>query len=93
MLLLHCFNDQVVLELQDDGKVTTSDDPPVDFGCLDGNFIEKVFVLNLTLSMVSLVLNLFCVLHIYLDYILHKNLVCDFHFFLFSLLCLCMSGV
>ncbi|XP_023529237.1 snurportin-1 [Cucurbita pepo subsp. pepo] len=32
---------QVVLELQDDGKVTTSDDPPVDFGCLDGNFIEK----------------------------------------------------
>lgn len=32
---------QVVLELQDDGKVTTSDDPPVIFGCLDGEFLQK----------------------------------------------------
>nr|AQY17497.1 snurportin-1 [Liriodendron chinense] len=31
----------VVLELQDDGKVTTSDDPPVVFGCLDREFIQK----------------------------------------------------
>lgn len=34
--------EQVVLELHDDGKVTTSDDPPVVFGCLDGDFISKV---------------------------------------------------
>lgn len=32
---------QVVLELQNDGKVTTSDDPPVVFGCLDQDFLEK----------------------------------------------------
>lgn len=32
---------QVVLELQADGKVSTSDDPPVIFGCLDGEFIQK----------------------------------------------------
>ncbi|XVF08705.1 hypothetical protein REPUB_Repub07fG0026500 [Reevesia pubescens] len=32
---------QVVLELQDDGKLVTSDDPPVLFGCLDGDIIEK----------------------------------------------------
>ncbi|XP_039026364.1 uncharacterized protein LOC120159936 [Hibiscus syriacus] len=32
---------QVVLELQDDRKLVTSDDPPVLFGCLDGDFIEK----------------------------------------------------
>ncbi|XP_031371505.1 snurportin-1 isoform X2 [Punica granatum] len=32
---------QVVLELQEDGKLTTSDDPPVVFGCLDGDFIQK----------------------------------------------------
>ncbi|KAJ4712572.1 snurportin-1 [Melia azedarach] len=32
---------QVVLELQDDGKLCTSDDPPVIFGCLDVEFIEK----------------------------------------------------
>ncbi|PKI38086.1 hypothetical protein CRG98_041555, partial [Punica granatum] len=31
----------VVLELQEDGKLTTSDDPPVVFGCLDGDFIQK----------------------------------------------------
>ncbi|KAL9672642.1 hypothetical protein QQ045_028894 [Rhodiola kirilowii] len=33
---------QVVLELQEDGKLTTSDDPPVVFGSLDGDFIQKV---------------------------------------------------
>ncbi|XP_010663742.1 uncharacterized protein LOC104882365 [Vitis vinifera] len=33
--------DQVVLELQDDGNLTTSDDPPVVFGSLDGDFIQK----------------------------------------------------
>ncbi|KAG5049983.1 hypothetical protein JHK85_011086 [Glycine max] len=32
---------QVVLELQDDGKLTTSDDPPMVFGCLDGSFIQQ----------------------------------------------------
>lgn len=32
---------QVVLELQDDGKLTTSDEPPVVFGCLDMEFIQK----------------------------------------------------
>ncbi|MBA0593103.1 uncharacterized protein LOC105764787 [Gossypium raimondii] len=32
---------QVVLELQDDRKLVTSDDPPVLFGCLDGDIIEK----------------------------------------------------
>lgn len=32
---------QVVLELQSDGKLTTSDDPPVVFGCLDQDFIQK----------------------------------------------------
>ncbi|XP_010907560.1 uncharacterized protein [Elaeis guineensis] len=32
---------QVVLELQDDGKLTTSDDPPVVFGCMDGEFLQK----------------------------------------------------
>lgn len=32
---------QVVLELQDDGKLTTSDDPPAVFGCADGDFLQK----------------------------------------------------
>ncbi|XP_014489900.1 snurportin-1 isoform X1 [Vigna radiata var. radiata] len=32
---------QVVLELQEDGKLTTSDDPPIVFGCLDGSFIQQ----------------------------------------------------
>ncbi|GMY15109.1 snurportin-1 [Fagus crenata] len=32
---------QVVLELQDNGNLSTSDDPPVVFGCLDGAFIEQ----------------------------------------------------
>ncbi|KAI8020016.1 Snurportin-1 [Camellia lanceoleosa] len=32
---------QVVLELQVDGKLTTSDDPPVVFGCLETDFIQK----------------------------------------------------
>ncbi|MBA0805862.1 hypothetical protein Gohar_005350, partial [Gossypium harknessii] len=32
---------QGVLELQDDRKLVTSDDPPVLFGCLDGDIIEK----------------------------------------------------
>ncbi|KAF5476559.1 hypothetical protein F2P56_003303 [Juglans regia] len=31
----------VVLELQDNGSLTTSDDPPVVFGCLDGGFMQK----------------------------------------------------
>lgn len=38
---------QVVLEVQDDGKLNTSDDPPVVFGCLDSDFIHKVFLDNL----------------------------------------------
>ncbi|RAL53467.1 unnamed protein product [Cuscuta campestris] len=32
---------QVVLELLDGGKLATSDDPPVIFGCLNGEFIQK----------------------------------------------------
>ncbi|KAL5222418.1 hypothetical protein ABZP36_027131 [Zizania latifolia] len=36
---------QVVLELQEDGKLTTSDDPPVVFGSLDNEFIQKVRIL------------------------------------------------
>nr|CAD1824383.1 unnamed protein product [Ananas comosus var. bracteatus] len=32
---------QVVLELQEDGKLTTSDDPPHVFGCFDRDFIQK----------------------------------------------------
>ncbi|KAL9239359.1 hypothetical protein vseg_013691 [Gypsophila vaccaria] len=33
---------QVVLELQTDGKLTTSDDPPVEFGCVDQDFVQKL---------------------------------------------------
>ncbi|KAB1217373.1 hypothetical protein CJ030_MR4G020948 [Morella rubra] len=33
---------QVVLELQDNGNLTTSDDPPVVFGFLDEGFVQKV---------------------------------------------------
>lgn len=32
---------QVVLELQDDGQLVTSDDPPVVLGCLNANFIQE----------------------------------------------------
>ncbi|KAG6488993.1 snurportin-1-like [Zingiber officinale] len=32
---------QVVLEMQEDGKLTTSDDPPVEFGSLEVDFIQK----------------------------------------------------
>lgn len=32
---------QVVLELLDDGRLATLDDPPVIFGCLDSDFIQK----------------------------------------------------
>ncbi|XP_059444969.1 uncharacterized protein LOC132176706 [Corylus avellana] len=32
---------QVVLELQDNGNLTTSDEPHVVFGCLDGDFMQK----------------------------------------------------
>ncbi|GFP89291.1 snurportin-1 [Phtheirospermum japonicum] len=32
---------QVVLELLDDGRLATSDDPPVIFGCLDRDFVQK----------------------------------------------------
>ncbi|KAJ4835783.1 hypothetical protein Tsubulata_027048 [Turnera subulata] len=32
---------QVVLELQNDGQLITSDDPPVSFGCADSEFIQK----------------------------------------------------
>ena len=37
--------DQVVLELQDNGNLSTSDDPPVVFGYLDGAYIEQVCLL------------------------------------------------
>uniref|UniRef100_A0A7C9E2P4 Uncharacterized protein n=1 Tax=Opuntia streptacantha TaxID=393608 RepID=A0A7C9E2P4_OPUST len=32
---------KVVLELQVDGKLTTSDDPPIVFGCLEQGFMQK----------------------------------------------------
>lgn len=32
----------MVLELQEDGKVTSSDEPPVVFTCLSEEFIQKV---------------------------------------------------
>lgn len=32
----------LVLELQDNLKVTTSDDPPVEFCCMDRDFVQKV---------------------------------------------------
>jgi hypothetical protein len=35
---------QLVLELQEDGKLVTSDDPPVVFGSLDKEFIQKVLL-------------------------------------------------
>lgn len=41
---------QVVLELQDDGKLITSDDPPVVFGCLDLDFIQKVWLMHMLLG-------------------------------------------
>nr|POE83487.1 hypothetical protein CFP56_52340 [Quercus suber] len=31
-----------VLELQDNGNLSTSDDPPVVFGCVDRAFIEQL---------------------------------------------------
>ena len=34
--------DQVVLELQEDRKLATSDDPPVVLGYLDGEILQKV---------------------------------------------------
>jgi hypothetical protein len=33
---------QVVLELQEDGKLITSDDPPTVLGALNNEFIQKV---------------------------------------------------
>lgn len=36
-------NDQVVLELLDDRKLATSDDPPVVFGYLDGDTLQEVW--------------------------------------------------
>lgn len=33
---------QVVLELQNDGSLTTSDDPPVALGCLSRDMIAQV---------------------------------------------------
>lgn len=43
------FPNQVVLELQEDGKLTTSDDPPTVFGCLDGSFIAQVCLKDVSL--------------------------------------------
>ena len=33
-----------MLELQEDGKLITSDDPPVVFGSLESEFIQKVLL-------------------------------------------------
>lgn len=43
-LYLHVLYYQLVLELQEDGKLVTSDDPPVVFGSLDKEFIQKVLL-------------------------------------------------
>uniref|UniRef100_A0A7N0UY15 Snurportin-1 n=1 Tax=Kalanchoe fedtschenkoi TaxID=63787 RepID=A0A7N0UY15_KALFE len=45
---------QVVFELQEDGKLPTSDDPPVVFGCLDGDFIQKSGLLSASLLRFSI---------------------------------------
>ncbi|PIA33752.1 hypothetical protein AQUCO_04000071v1 [Aquilegia coerulea] len=42
---------QVVLEVQVDGKLTTSDDPPVVFGCLDQEFVQKVSLIFISMLM------------------------------------------
>lgn len=42
-----------MLELQDDGKLTTSDDPPVVFGSVDGEFIQKVIVISKNYTRIS----------------------------------------
>ena len=47
MLILPYLNDQLVLELQGDGKGATLDDPSVDIGCLDGDLIEKVLLIQI----------------------------------------------
>lgn len=33
---------QIVLELQEEGKIVTSDDPPVPFSCLNADFVKQV---------------------------------------------------
>jgi len=45
------FPNQVVLELQEDGKLTTCDDPPVVFGCLDGSFIQQVCLKKVSIQL------------------------------------------
>jgi hypothetical protein len=42
IILLGLFRYQVVLELQEDGKLITSDDPPIVFGSLNSEFVQKV---------------------------------------------------
>lgn len=42
VFFLKIFFYQVVLELQDNGNLTTSDEAPVVFGCLDAGFMQKV---------------------------------------------------
>ncbi|KAL3331575.1 hypothetical protein AABB24_035085 [Solanum stoloniferum] len=42
---------QVVLELLDDGRLATSDDPPVIFGCLLGEFMQKIFTMEILLNL------------------------------------------
>jgi snurportin-1 len=32
----------IVLELQEEGKLVTSDDPPVPFSCLNADFVKQV---------------------------------------------------
>lgn len=45
------FPSQVVLELQEDGKLTTCDDPHVVFGCLDGSFIQQVCLKEVSIQL------------------------------------------
>lgn len=33
---------QIVLELQEEGTLVTSDDPPVPFSCLNADFVKQV---------------------------------------------------
>lgn len=37
-------NEKVVLEVQENGELVTSDDPPVVLGCLNAGFIQEVCV-------------------------------------------------
>lgn len=47
---------QLVLELLDDGRLATSDDPPIIFGCLNEDFIQQVWYFLSNLLILELIL-------------------------------------